>query len=81
LRKGDTAKINNGSCLMIGFNEGINILKKKFHDLKAINLNGKGEDVLSKGLESYKASFALADKQISYSFLTPWLSLNENNYG
>lgn len=74
-------KIINGSCLMIGFYEGIDILKKTFHDLKVINLEGKLKDILNKELESYIASFGLIDKRISYAFITPWLALNEGNYG
>ena len=73
-------KVINGSCLLIGFNEGTEVIKKTFHDLKAINLNGQWEEVLSKGLESYSTFFSISSEQNNYSFLTPWLALNEKNY-
>lgn len=73
-------KIINGSCLLIGFNEGLEIVKKVFHDLNSVNLNGKWKEILSKSLESYTASFSISSDQIHYSFLTPWLALNEKNY-
>ena len=74
-------KVINGSCLLIGFNEGTEVIKKTFHDLKMINLDGQWEEVLSKGLESYSTSFSISSEQKHFSFLTPWLALNEKNYG
>jgi hypothetical protein len=73
-------KVIDGSCMLIGFNEGLDIVKKTFHNLKEINLDGRWQEVLSKGLESYATSFSITSEQISYSFLTPWLALNEKNY-
>lgn len=73
-------KVIGGACLLISFNEGIEVLKKAFNSLKAIKLDGKWEDILSKGLEKYTASFSIVSEQIHYSFLTPWLALNEKNY-
>jgi hypothetical protein len=73
-------KIIDGSCLLLGFKKGTEIVKRAFYDLKEINLNGKWEEVLSKGLESYITFFYLLPEQVTYSFLTPWLALNEQNY-
>ena len=73
-------KVINGLCLLIGFHEGLEVVKKTFHDLKEINLDGRWQEVLSKGLESYTASFSIISEQKPYSFLTPWLALNEKNY-
>ncbi len=73
-------KLIDGSCLLLGFKDGSEIVKKTFHSLKSINLDGKWEEILSKGLESYTASFSFTSEQKPYSFLTPWLALNEKNY-
>lgn len=73
-------KVIDGSCLLIGFKEGLEIVKKTFHDLQSINIDGKWEEISSKGLESYTTSFLISSDQLSYSFLTPWLALNEKNY-
>ncbi|MBI5193499.1 MAG: CRISPR-associated endonuclease Cas6 [Nitrospirae bacterium] len=73
-------KVINGICLLLGFQEGIEVIKKTFDQLGLINLNGKWEEILSKGLESYTAYFSISSEQIPYSFLTPWLALNETNY-
>ena len=73
-------KVIDGVCILLGFKEGLEIAKETFHNLKLLNLDGKWEEILSKGLESYTASFSLLSEQIKYSFLTPWLALNEKNY-
>jgi len=73
-------KIINGKCFLIGFHGGLEIVKKTFFDLKTINLNGAWEEILDKGLESFRASFTVVSSQIQYFFLTPWLALNEKNY-
>ena len=73
-------KIINSNCILIGFNEGLEIVKQIFHNLKFINIDGKWEDILSKGLEGYTASLSVTSDHLSYSFLTPWLALNEKNY-
>jgi len=73
-------KVIGGLCLLIGFKEGAKIVEKTFHNLKEINIDGRWQEVLSKGLESYTDSFMVVLNQISYSFLTPWLALNEKNH-
>jgi len=73
-------KVVDGSCLLIGFKEGLEIVKKTFHDLQSINIDGKWEEISSKGLESYTISFSILTDPRPYSFLTPWLALNEKNY-
>ncbi len=73
-------KIVDNACMLIGFNEGLDILEKIFFNLKRINLSGKWQDILTKGMESYTSTFSLTSDQITYTFLTPWLALNEKNY-
>lgn len=73
-------KVIEGMCYLIGFKEGIETVKKAFNEIKSLNINRKWEEILVKGLENYMASFSLAANQMSYSFLTPWLALNEKNY-
>ena len=73
-------KIIDGSCVLIGFNGGLDIIKKTFNDLQEINLNGKWQEVFNKALECYNSHFSIIPEQRTYSFLTPWLALNEKNY-
>ena len=48
--------------------------------MQIINIAGKWEEIASKGLESYIASLSILSDHLPYSFLTPWLALNEKNY-
>lgn len=73
-------KLIDNLFLLVGFNEGLEIVKKVFNDLKMLNLDGKWEEILSKGLESCNMPFNISYQQNTYSFLTPWLALNEKNY-
>jgi len=70
----------NSICYLIGFNEGLEVVEQTFHSLREINLNGRWQEILSKGLESYVAKFSITKEQISYTFITPWLALNDGNY-
>lgn len=73
-------KVIDGSCMLLGFKEGLEVVKNTFHHLRSINIDGKWEEILSKGLESYTTSFFISSEQIHYSFIMPWLALNEKNY-
>ncbi len=73
-------KVIGGACLLIAFNEGLKIVKEIFHNLKEINLDGNLQEILSKRLESYITAFSISSNQIQYTYLTPWLALNEKNY-
>lgn len=73
-------KVIDDSCLLIGFNEGLGIIKKTFFDLRRINLDGKWQEILNKGLESYFMIFSIISKQKQYTFINPWLALNEENH-
>lgn len=73
-------KVLGNRCFLIGFNEGSKIIEKTFHDLKTINLDGTVEAILSKTLESYLSSFSITSNKSKYTYLTPWLALNEKNY-
>ena len=73
-------KIINDSFLLIAFNEGVKTAEKIFHDIETINIDGSWKEILLKALENYEARFEITNQPISYTFLTPWLALNEKNY-
>ncbi|MCL6466354.1 MAG: hypothetical protein K6T77_06320 [candidate division WOR-3 bacterium] len=73
-------KIVDGECILIGFGEGTKILKEVFQELRVINLDGSWQEVISKSIETYSVQFGISSNPISYTFLTPWLALNEENY-
>ena len=73
-------KVSNGSCIIVGFNEGSEIIKTIFQDLKSINIEGTWKEVLNMKLENYFTVFSVSSKKVQYAFITPWLALNESNY-
>jgi len=73
-------KVIKNRCFLIGIAEGIDIIKKVFFDLDAINLDGNWIQILDKELEQVIDDFCILDDFVSYTILTPWLALNEKNY-
>jgi len=73
-------KIIQDNCVIIGFGAGIEIVKKIFDELKVIIIDGNWQDILAKSLYNYTDEFGTAADFIAYTFLTPWLALNEENY-
>jgi hypothetical protein len=72
-------KTLNGDCLLISFDEGREMTAKVFNNITSVNIGGLKE-IISKGIEDYSAPFGVSNEHLSYSFLTPWLALNEKNY-
>jgi hypothetical protein len=73
-------KIIDGSCRLIGFNEGMDVVERVFGELAMFNIGGREKGIVSKALVVSNLSFGRADAQVCYSFLTPWLALNQKNY-
>lgn len=71
----------NGNPMVIGIKEGVDILQEIYDKYEALNLNGQVYDIVEKNIELREVLFEIVQKFISYSFLTPWLALNERNYG
>lgn len=73
-------KTLDGECLLISFDEGREITAKVFNDITSVNIAGDFKEIISKGMENYSSPFGISDKHLHYSYLTPWLALNEKNY-
>jgi hypothetical protein len=73
-------QIINGDALIIGIDEGIDSVKLIQSALSQLSLNGVTYDILEKSGVECEIDFGLMRTPGSYSFLTPWLALNEKNY-
>ncbi len=72
--------IFNGDALIIGIEEGVDTVKYIEHILTELLLNRQIYKIVVKtGIES-EIYFGILKEPLSYSFLTPWLALNEKNY-
>ena len=74
-------KIIKDECLITGFKEGAEILANLNLAGKVLFLGGQNYSILIKEQEFYYIAIEVTDTIQIYSFLTPWLALNEKNYG
>jgi len=72
-------KVFGGSALLIGLKEGAYLLKA-VPKLEYLEIYRQRYSILKQNLSSDAISFGLTDRIISYTFSTPWIGLNENNY-
>lgn len=73
-------KIFNGKPFVLGINEGADVLQKIYEDIDYLKIGRSEYQIKEKSIVLKTDYFGTANKDISYSFLTPWLALNEKNY-
>ena len=73
-------KVIDGNPLLIGIKGGVDSLWKVFDNMSELNLDDITHEIFYKKSLLKQVHVGISDKQISYSFLTPWLALNEKNY-
>lgn len=72
-------KVFGGSALIIGLKDGAYLLKA-VPELEDIEIYYKRRSVIKHNTCNQNVPFGLTDGLIPYSFATPWVGLNENNY-
>ncbi|OQX70914.1 MAG: hypothetical protein B6D62_03250 [Candidatus Cloacimonas sp. 4484_275] len=65
---------------LIGFNKGIEVLKKIFFELDEMIINGRRYSLFEKEIFLKETNFGMSDNFIDYKFISPWMALNEENY-
>jgi len=73
-------KIINGECLLVGFKDGAELLANLDLATKTLFLGCENYTILITELEFHHILIKTTGTVQSYSFLTPWLALNEKNY-
>lgn len=73
-------KIIEGRPLVIGINEGAQILQRIYDEVDYIKVDDSEYPIKEKVIILRTDYFGVTETNISYSFLTPWLALNEENY-
>ena len=75
-------KIVNHTTLIIGINEGIDVLKRIYSDIGELKINGlKGHSIRSEvQIDISDEPFGGLKENINYEFVSLWLALNEKNY-
>lgn len=73
-------KIIEDMPMVIGINEGAEVLKYVYDKYDDIKLGEEVYEIVEKGISVKNQEFGLSDKIHSYEFATPWLALNQENY-
>lgn len=73
-------KIIDGNPLVIGINEGADVLQKIYGDIDYIKIGHSEYRITQKTIILRTDYFGINEVDNYYSFITPWLALNEKNY-
>ena len=72
-------KIINGNIVIVGIDEGAELLKKIAPELTTLNLD-KEYKITEKLIHEKEFDIKPSSEEKHYKFITPWLGLNQNNY-
>jgi len=73
-------KIIEGIPLILGIEEGAEVLKKIYDKYKEIKLGESIYTIVEICLLLKEEEFGISSKILSYEFITPWSALSQNNY-
>lgn len=72
-------KIINGSIVIVGIDEGADLIKKIAPELSVLNLD-KEYKITEKLIHEKEVDIKPSSDEKHYRFITPWLGLNQTNY-
>jgi hypothetical protein len=72
-------KIINGDIVIVGIDEGADLLKKIAPELTTLSLD-KEYKITEKLIHEKEFDIKPSSEEKHYRFITPWLGLNQNNY-
>lgn len=73
-------KVIRNRPLILGINEGIDVLKEIFDDFDIVKLGDTEYEIIQRSMTIKKQEFGLSDKIHFYEFLTPWLPIKQENH-
>jgi len=73
-------KILGGTPMILGIEEGAEVLKKISGDIEELQLGKSSYKVNEIQMNQINAEFGPCRENLHYKFLTPWLALNPENY-
>ena len=72
-------KVFRGSALVVGLKEGAYLLKA-VPDLEYLEIYYQRHPIIKQNNSSVIVPFSLTESMVCYTFVTPWIGLNEENY-
>ncbi len=73
-------KMLDGSPLVLGINEGAEILKEIYDKFDEIKLGESKYTIMERGVTVKSEEFGCTEEILSYRFAMPWLALSQENY-
>ncbi len=73
-------KIVNGEAMILGIEEGVDVLKAIYDRYDELLLGDTRYTVLERELTIKEYDFGVSGELLSYKFVTPWLALSQRNY-
>ncbi|MCD5390973.1 hypothetical protein LR007_03825 [candidate division NPL-UPA2 bacterium] len=73
-------KILSNIPMVIGIDSGVEVLKSIYDKVDKLGIGNEAQVIFEKQITIKSEEFGISNKTRSYSFLTPWLALNEKNY-
>lgn len=73
-------KAIGGTPMIMGINEGADILSKLEDSIDNIDISGKKIEIYEKSISYLKARLGVSNTLLKYKFISPWMALNEKNY-
>lgn len=73
-------KVNNKIPMLMGFNEGAELLTSLFLPIKELRLDGRTYPIYSKNIKNKNWIIGLDEDLHHYKYETLWMGLNQENY-
>mgnify|MGYP000983024686 CR=1 FL=1 len=73
-------KMLEGSPLVLGINEGAEVLREIYDKFNEITLAESKYSIMERGITLKSEEFGCSEEIFSYRFITPWLALSQENY-
>jgi hypothetical protein len=73
-------KILGGTALVLGIEEGAEVLKEIYDKYDEIQLGDSVYTIVERGLTLKEEEFGISSELISYEFITSWIALSQDNY-
>jgi hypothetical protein len=73
-------KVIDGQHLVIGIDEGVEVLKEIYDQYESLRLGSMTYNVIGQEFGVKECELSVSDEYCVYTFKTPWLALNQANY-
>ena len=73
-------RILGEKALVIGIEEGADYLSDLYGDTRRIRIGTIEYEITQRSIQVERSPFGISDQIHSYTFLTPWIALNQDNF-